>query len=67
MDSSCYKGKIGVDSDLNESEFEYDMPAVQPEVGMIIGFMSEGAAAIGCIVRIEDMLEVDSQWHPQCK
>jgi len=40
------------------------MPAVQPEVGVIIGFMSEGAAAIGCIVRIEDMLEVDSQWHP---
>jgi hypothetical protein len=36
------------------------MPAVEPEVGMIIGFMSEGTAAIGCIVRIEDMLEVDA-------
>jgi hypothetical protein len=27
---------------------------------MITGFMSEGTAAIGCIVRIEDMLEVDA-------
>jgi hypothetical protein len=53
------KGKIGVESDRNESEFEYDMPAVEPEVGMTIGFMSEGAAAIGCIVRIEDMLSLE--------
>jgi hypothetical protein len=51
---------IDVESDRNESEFEYDMPAVEAEVGMIIGFMSEGAAAIGCIVKIEDMLEVDA-------
>jgi hypothetical protein len=27
---------------------------------MIIGFLSEGAAAIGCSVRIEDMLEADA-------
>ena len=33
------------------------MPAVDPEVGMIIGFVSEGTAAIGCIVRIQDVLE----------
>jgi hypothetical protein len=30
---------------------------VDPGVGMIIGFLSEGAAAIGCIVRIQDVLE----------
>jgi len=51
------KSKIGIDSDQNEREFEYDMPAVDPEVGMIIGFLSEGTAAIGCIVRIQDGLE----------
>jgi hypothetical protein len=51
------KSKIGIGSDQNEREFEYDMPAVDPEVGMIIGFLSEGAAAIGCIVRIQDGLE----------
>jgi hypothetical protein len=56
-------GKIGVESDRNESEFEYNMPAVEPEVGMVVGFMSEGTAAIdGCIVRIEYdiMLEVNA-------
>jgi hypothetical protein len=35
------------------------MPAIEPEVGMVIGFMSEGTATIGCIVRIEGTLEVD--------
>jgi hypothetical protein len=59
------KGKIGVDSDRNESEFEYDMPAVEPEVWYcvrygIIGFMSEGTATIGCIVRIVSTLEMDA-------
>jgi len=57
---AAIKDKIGVESDRNESEFEYNMPAVKPEVGMIIGFMSEGTAAIGCIVRIEDMPEMDA-------
>jgi hypothetical protein len=36
------------------------MPAVEPEVGMTIGFVSEGTTAIGCIVRIEDVLEVNA-------
>jgi hypothetical protein len=52
------KGKIGVESDQNESDFEYDMPAVESKVGMVIGFMSEGTATIGCIVRIEGTREV---------
>ena len=57
---AAIKGKIGVESDRNESEFAYNMPAVEPEVGMVIGFMSEGTAAIGCVVRIEDILEADT-------
>jgi hypothetical protein len=40
------------------------MPAIEPEVlvGMVIGFMTEGTATIGCIyiVRIEGTLEVDA-------
>jgi hypothetical protein len=60
------KSKVGIGSDQNEREFEYDVPAVDPEVGMIIGFLSEGTAAIGCIVRIQDVLEegtgVEAMW-----
>jgi hypothetical protein len=37
---AAIKGKGGIGSDQNEREFEYDMPAVDPEVGMIIGFVS---------------------------
>jgi hypothetical protein len=36
------------------------MPAVEPEVGMVIGFMGEGTATIGCIFRTEGTLEVDA-------
>jgi hypothetical protein len=36
---AAIKGKVGIGSDQHEREFEYDMPAVDSEVGMIIGFL----------------------------
>jgi hypothetical protein len=43
------------------------MHAVEPEVVMVIGFMSECTATIGCIVRMEGALEVDALEKKWCE